>query len=220
MSKVSYIIVLYVLLVIPQQTITEGGDQLLGKPAPDWGKLRWVNSDPLQLGNLTKKVLLIQWWTEVIPFCKRSSEALNEFHQVFSQEDLMVIGIYYPNPFRFRTLDEITQVANRLGFKFPVAIDVDGKILQKYWLDVNVRRRSSTSFLIDQKGEICYIHLGGGYHQGGSKSHQQCQQNYKELKTQINELLRESAGKTTQLAVSEARLGGLKPNTPFREDQI
>ncbi|HHZ90168.1 TPA: TlpA family protein disulfide reductase, partial [Candidatus Poribacteria bacterium] len=101
----------------------------------------------------------------------------------------MVIGIYYPNPFRFRTLDEITQAANRLGFKFPVAIDVDGKILQKYWLDVNVRRRSSTSFLIDQKRKICYIHLGGGYHQGGSKSHQQCQQNYKELKTQINELL-------------------------------
>ena len=39
-------------------------------------------------------------------------------------------------------------------------------------------------------------------------------------KSKINKLLQESADKTTQLTVSEAGLGGLKPDTPFSEDQI
>ena len=50
--------------------------------------------------------------------------------------------------------------------------------------------------------------------------HQQCQQDYKELKAQINKLLQEPADTTTQLTVSEAHLGKLKPDTPFREDRI
>ena len=36
----------------------------------------------------------------------------------------------------------------------------------------------------------------------------------------INKLLQKSVDKTTQLTVSEAGLGGLKPNTPFSQDQM
>ena len=98
MAKVSYIIILYALLATHQETAAETGNGLIGKPAPDWGKLRGINSDPLQLNNLTNKVLLIQWRTAVRPFCTRSSATLHEFHQVFTQEDFLVIGMYPPKP--------------------------------------------------------------------------------------------------------------------------
>ena len=56
MRKILYTIILYTLLATHQQTTAEKGDGLIGKPAPDWGKLRWINSDPLQLNNLANKV--------------------------------------------------------------------------------------------------------------------------------------------------------------------
>ena len=220
MRKILYTIILYTLLATPQQTTAETGDGLIGKPAPDWGKLRWVNSDPLQLNNLTNKVLLIQWWTTVRPFCKGSFAALHELHQLFTQEDFLVIGMYHPKPSHYKTLDKIAKTVNQLGVKFPMAIDIEGKILQKYWLDAKMYNQPPTSFLIGRKRKIRYIHQGDGYHQGGGKSHQQCQQDYKELKAQINKLLQEPADTTTQLTVSEAHLGKLKPDTPFREDRI
>ena len=39
-------------------------------------------------------------------------------------------------------------------------------------------------------------------------------------KSKINKPLQKSVDKTTQLTVSEAGLGGLKPNTPFSQDQM
>ncbi|SVB54401.1 uncharacterized protein METZ01_LOCUS207255, partial [marine metagenome] len=41
MKKILYSIILYTLLALAthQQTTAEKGDGLIGKPAPDWGKL-------------------------------------------------------------------------------------------------------------------------------------------------------------------------------------
>ena len=60
-----------------------------------------------------------------------------------------------------------------------MAIDVDGKILQRYWLDAKMYNQAPTSVLIGRKGKIRYIHQGEG------KSHQQCQQDYKEFPISI-----------------------------------
>jgi len=40
---------------------------LLGKKAPDWDALTWIDSAPRSLANLAGKVVLIRWWTA--PHC-------------------------------------------------------------------------------------------------------------------------------------------------------
>ena len=72
-------IVLLMLLIINQGLIAKEGDELIGKPAPEWGTLEWMNSQPLTLNELADKVVLIRWWTETCPFCAASAPALNEF---------------------------------------------------------------------------------------------------------------------------------------------
>ena len=49
-------IILLMLLNINQGLFAKEGDELIGKPAPEWGKLKWMNSQPLQLNALADKV--------------------------------------------------------------------------------------------------------------------------------------------------------------------
>ena len=58
MKQLHSAIILCILLVGHQQTVAEKGNGLIGKPAPDWKKLRWINSHPLQPNNFTNKVPL------------------------------------------------------------------------------------------------------------------------------------------------------------------
>ena len=45
------------------------GAELLGRPAPEWDTLEWVQSGPLALRDLRGKVVLIRWWTDSCPMC-------------------------------------------------------------------------------------------------------------------------------------------------------
>ena len=54
-------IILLMLLSINQELLAKEGDELIGKPAPEWGTLEWMNSQPLKLNALENKVVLIRW---------------------------------------------------------------------------------------------------------------------------------------------------------------
>jgi len=220
MKQLHSAIILYILLVVHQQTVAEKGNGLIGKPTPDWGKLRWINSHPLQPNNFTNKVLLVQYWTTDRPLCSRSWLSLYELQKVCSQGGFLIVSIFRPNLSHSKAVDKIAQTLSQLEVKFPTAIDVEGGILQKYGLGEKADNQLSTGFLIGRKGKIRHIHRGTGYHLGGGKSHQVCQRNYKELRGEISKLLQESADEKNQLTISEEGLGKLRPDTPFRKDQI
>ena len=189
MSKIAWIALL-ILLGIHQSVLAKEGDDLIGKPAPEWEKLKWLNSDPLELKALKAKgkVVLIRWWTNRCPFCKRSADALNEFHKDFSDDGLVVIGMYHPKPYgRHALMKEITQATKQFAFEFPIALDMEWKTLINYWFVVGKRRWTSVSFLIDKAGKIRYIHPGGEYH----KKDGQAKRDYLELKAEIKKLLAE-----------------------------
>jgi peroxiredoxin len=189
MSRIACIALL-ILLSTHQPLIAKEGDNLIGKPAHEWGKLKWLNSEPLKLKDLKAKgrVVLIRWWTNTCPFCERSADALNEFHKDLSDDGLVVIGMYHPKPYgRHAPMKEITQAMKQLEFKFPIALDIEWKTLINYWLVPGKRRWTSVSFLIDKAGKIRYIHPGGEYH----KKDGQAKRDYLELKAKIKTLLAE-----------------------------
>lgn len=170
------------------------GSELLGRSAPEWNTLDWIHSEPLALGDLRGKVVLIRWWTDTCPMCARSAPALNEFHELYGGRGLVVVGMYHPKPIsREMRGEDVERVARERGFEFPIALDLDWSNLNRYWLDGRRRRATSVSFLIDRDGIIRYIHPGPEYHRGGGVEHAQCGAGYRELKEMIEELVREAA---------------------------
>ena len=184
-------IILLILLNINQGLLAKEGDELIGKPAPEWGTLKWMNSHSLKLKELGDKVVLIRWWTETCPFCAASAPALNEFHDTFKDKGLVVIGMYHPKPPGPRPQKALEKAVKRLGFEFPIALDVDWGTLRRYWLAKGRHRWTSVSFLIDKRGKIRYIHPGGEYYKGEDKTQTEAQRDYDELKELIERLIAE-----------------------------
>ena len=74
------------------------GAELIGSQAPAWGALRWLQSEPMKLGELRGRVVLVRWWTETCPFCAASAPALRELHDTYQGRGLVVVGMYHPKP--------------------------------------------------------------------------------------------------------------------------
>ena len=191
-------ILLLMLLSINQGLIAKEGDELIGELAPKWGTLKWMNSQPLKLSELEDKVVLIRWWTETCPFCSRSAPALNEFHDIFKEKGLVVIGMYHPKPPGPRRQQALEKAVKRLGFEFPIALDMDWSRLRRYWLANSRHRWTSVSFLIDKRGKIRYIHPGGEYYKGEDETQTEAQRDYDELKGLIEKLIAEPSQSKTE----------------------
>jgi thiol-disulfide isomerase/thioredoxin len=159
-------------------------DSLMGRKAPGWTDLVWVNSTPMSLPELAGKVVLIRWWTAPgCPYCRATAPALNEFHHAYRERGLQVIGFYHhksPTPLE---IEAVKKHVGSFGFEFPVAIDPEWRTLKHWWLNGDARRWTSVSFLLDRHGVVRYIHPGGEYVKGDK--------DYALLKLKIEELLAE-----------------------------
>lgn len=160
------------------------GDELIGKSAQEWDVRDWVNSKPLQLKDLSGKIVLVRFWTAPgCPYCAASAPALNEFYDKYHAQGLEVVGFYHHKSSEPLRAEDVNHYAGKFGFNFPIAIDYDWKTLRQWWLDADERRWTSVSFLIDRRGIIRHIHPGGQYIKGDT--------DYARLESKVQELLRE-----------------------------
>lgn len=142
------------------------GEELLGKPSPEWPAERWVQGGPLRLGDLRGKVVLVRFFTDLeCPYCQKTAPALNEFHREFGPRGLVVVGIYTPKPRpRPVAVEDVRKLVGAYGFAFPVAVDEDWSTLRRLWLDrVRDAGFTSASLLIDREGVVRHVHRGGLY---------------------------------------------------------
>ena len=192
-------IILLMLLIINQGLTAKEGDELIGKLSPEMGN---AGVDEFTAAHAERikadKVILVRWWTETCPFCSRSAPTLNEFHDTFEDKGLVVIGMYHPKPPGPRSQKALEKAVKRLGFEFPIALDMNWSILKRYWLAKGGHRWTSVSFLIDKRGIIRYIHPGGDYYNGKDKTRTEPQRDYDELKAMIEKLLAEPSQSKTK----------------------
>jgi len=170
----------------------EDGSELIGKPAPSWKELRWLEREPLELESLRGKTVLVRWWTRGCSYCVASAPVIEALHEKYRERGLVVVGVYHPKP-RPRPVEdgEVARSAKKLGLRFPIAIDAHWKALRRWWLDVPGRRFTSVSFLIDRAGRIRWVHPGGEYHPSDDPEHAACDASYRELMKLVPELLAE-----------------------------
>ena len=113
----SYLLLLFLIIT---GCVNSGHDHLIGKKAPEWNAVEWVNSYPVSIKESNGKVVLVRWWTDGCPFCINTSTALNDWQNKYRKEDLAIIGMYHPKP-RPREVHKakVKWYSDNLQFKFP-----------------------------------------------------------------------------------------------------
>lgn len=136
---------------------------LVGHEAPPWQASTWFNSPPLTLAELRGKVVFVRWFTSPdCPFCSGSAPALRALHAQHAREGLVVVGMYHHKAETPLDPEDVRGWAQHYGYEFPVAIDDGWRTLRRWWLDGHPHRGyTSVSFLIDRRGVIRRVHLGG-----------------------------------------------------------
>jgi len=168
--------------------VSDAGAIKVGRVAPSWILRDWINSPPLDLGQLDGKVVLIRFFSDN----PRSAAAVNEFYQTYREQGFVVVGIYAPQPTPTATdRDYVRRLARSMGFQFPIGIDSQWETLNRYWLTEADADMGSASFLIDRKGVIRVI-LGRGLYEKDSRN-RSARREYEGLKRQIEALLQEEA---------------------------
>jgi alkyl hydroperoxide reductase subunit AhpC len=82
---------------------------------------------------------------------------LREWHEVYKEQGLVVIGNHYPEFSHERDLENLKVAVRELNIPYPVAQDNDGATWRAY-----DNRYWPTLYLIDKKGNLRYVHIGEG----------------------------------------------------------
>jgi cytochrome c biogenesis protein CcdA/thiol-disulfide isomerase/thioredoxin len=149
-------------------------------PAPEFvGISEWLNTpgdDPLPLGHLRGKVVLVDIWTYSCINCLRTLPYLKAWHERYRRSGFQIVGVHSPEFAFERDPDNVREAVSRLGLEYPVALDNDFATWKayenQYW---------PAKYLIDRAGHIRYFHFGEG--------------KYAETEKHIRTLLAEGGGR-------------------------
>lgn len=155
---------LLTLLTLQPSWKAKEGNELLGRPAPAWTRLQWLQGGPLDLELARGKPVFLRFWTNGCAFCEESAPTLRGLWDGYRDRGLLVVGIHHPKGTRH--LPDIRRAIKALGFTFPIATDLDWTTVRAYGVGTTFKAFTSISFLIDQCGVIRFVHDGGTIRSG------------------------------------------------------
>ena len=102
------------------------------------------------LDKVRGKVVLLRFWADWCPYCRYEMPIIEKYYQRLNKEGLIVLAV---------NVKQSTAVAEafiaQMDITFPVLLDQDGKMAQKYGVYA-----IPTNFLIDRQGIIREILIG------------------------------------------------------------
>ncbi|MHC5026158.1 MAG: TlpA family protein disulfide reductase [Planctomycetota bacterium] len=90
----------------------------------------WMNSEPLTLGDLAGKVVVLDFWATWCGPCKKAVPKINGFHTKYGAHDVVVIGVCAE-----RGADKLAETVQQLGISYPVCIDEGGAMAKACQVD-------------------------------------------------------------------------------------
>jgi thiol-disulfide isomerase/thioredoxin len=133
-------------------------DVFVGVQAPGFsGGGKWLNSEPLEIGGLRGKVVLVDFWTYSCINCQRTLPYLREWWDKYEDQGLVIVGVHSPE-FEFeKETDNVREAMGKYEVAWPVVQDNDFAIWRAYknhfW---------PHKYLVDKGGKIVYDHVGEG----------------------------------------------------------
>lgn len=157
---------------------------LVGAPAREFIDLTWLDGGARTLADLRGRVVLVRFWTDTCPYCRRTAPRLRQLDLDFRDRGLTVLGLYHPKPRgRPAPLAEVRAAVEAWSLDFPIALDARWSTLDAWWLGTGEREATSASFLLDRRGVVRLVHPGPEYSEA----------EYAELRATIAALLAEPA---------------------------
>jgi cytochrome c biogenesis protein CcdA/thiol-disulfide isomerase/thioredoxin len=127
-------------------------------PAPEFQDVTaWINSKPLSLASLRGKVVLLDFWTYSCVNCLRTLPYLRSWDGTYRDDGLVIVGVHTPEFAFERDRGNVEDAIERLGIRYPVAIDND----YGTW-NVWANRYWPAEYLIDRRGRVRFAHFGEG----------------------------------------------------------
>jgi cytochrome c biogenesis protein CcdA/thiol-disulfide isomerase/thioredoxin len=156
---------------------------------------QWFNSDrPLSMEDLKGKVVLLDFWTYSCVNCVRTLPYLRAWHDAYSEQGLVIIGVHSPEFAFERNADNVRKAINELGVSWPVVLDNSfdqwNAYNNRYW---------PAHYFIDAEGRIRYFHFGEGEYENSEKV--------------IRKLLKEAGNKLSGEAAMDT-WNGIESETP------
>lgn len=143
-----------------------GAASLAGTPEKEFGVYKakeidkadsWINSAPLRLKSLKGKVVVVDFWAFDCEPCIKAMPHVVELHEKYAPQGLVVIGIHTPRTPDERDVTKLRAAVERMGIRFPVAVDGKSKLWRDYLCDL-----WPSLFVIDREGTVRYSHGGVG----------------------------------------------------------
>ncbi len=124
--------------------------------APDF-TLRTLGGPNLRLHEQRGQVVLVNFWATWCGPCRQEIPHLNKLYDKYRASGFVLLGVNIDEDARLAT-----ELAARLGVKFPVLLDTDKKVSRLYDMSA-----MPATVVIDRDGRVRYIHRGyrDGYEQ-------------------------------------------------------
>jgi cytochrome c biogenesis protein CcdA/thiol-disulfide isomerase/thioredoxin len=120
----------------------------------------WINTangEPLTLGALRGRVVLVDFWTYSCINCLRTLPHLKAWDASYRAAGLTIVGVHSPEFAFERVPDNVRSAVDRLDISYPVALDNDFATWRaysnQYW---------PAKYLIDRDGRVRFHHFGEG----------------------------------------------------------
>jgi peroxiredoxin len=132
----------------------------VSSPAPDF-TLRSVNGPNLRLNEQRGRVVMVNFWATWCGPCRQEMPHLNKLHDKYRDAGFVLLGVNIDDNVR-----AATDLAAKLGLRFPVLLDTDKSVSRLYDLG-----SMPATVLIDREGRVRYLHRG--YREGYELSYDQ-----------------------------------------------
>ncbi len=120
----------------------------VGSSAPDWKLSYFDQLGELSLGDLTGKVVLIEFWIKNCSYCIASVPYLNQLQELFRDKDVVLISLNAYDP-----MEDIAAFVDKYNVNYPVLLNAS-EVATQYGVFAY-----PSLFIIDKSGTI--IHSNG-----------------------------------------------------------
>ncbi len=121
---------------------------------------RWFNTPgdrPLTIGELSGKVVLVDFWTYSCINCQRSLSHVEAWYARYRRDGFVVVGVHTPEFSFEHVASNVAAAIAQFKIDYPVALDNDDATWEAYENDY-----WPAEYLIDAHGEVRHIHFGEG----------------------------------------------------------